>query len=113
MLIACIVYLSLSPGPIDVTVDQGDKLGHGFAYATLMYWFAQIHRSVSLRALYAITFVGMGIGLEFLQDLTESRTFDVVDMVADAVGVGIGWAAASPRSPNVLASLEARLPGRK
>jgi VanZ family protein len=109
VLVGVVVYLSLTPNPIEVPVAQGDKLGHGFAYATLMYWFAQIHRAANLRVMYAIAFVAMGIGLEFLQDLTDSRTFDVADMVADALGVGIGWAAAPPRSPNLLEFIEAVL----
>jgi hypothetical protein len=113
VLIGVVVYLSLTPNPVEVPVAQGDKLGHGLAYATLMYWFAQIHRAANLRSVYAISFVAMGIGLEFLQDLTDFRTFDVADMVADALGVGIGWAAAPPRSPNVLTIIEAGWGGSK
>jgi glycopeptide antibiotics resistance protein len=45
----------------------------------------------------------MGIAIEFLQRMTGYRTFDVLDMVANAVGVLLGWAAAlvlpSPRMP--------------
>jgi VanZ family protein len=58
-----------------------------------MFWFAQLYvrRAVQLR--YAIAFVALGIALEFVQ-AHVGRDFEVADMVADAIGVAIGWAAA-------------------
>jgi hypothetical protein len=50
----------------------------------------------------------MGIGLEFEQGLTDYRTFEVQDMVADAMGVLVGWIAAPPRSPHLIRFVEAR-----
>ena len=49
-----------------------------------------------------------GIGLEFEQGLTDYRTFEVQDMVADAMGVLVGWIAAPPRSPHLIRFVEAR-----
>jgi hypothetical protein len=37
---------------------------------------------------------------------------DPVDMVANAVGVALGWLAAPPRTPNVLDRLVRRVAGR-
>jgi len=71
--------------------EQGDKFGHIVAYSTLMIWFATIHRAWRKRLALAVGFVLLGIALEFAQRLTGYRTFDVADMVADAVGVFIGW----------------------
>jgi VanZ family protein len=36
----------------------------------------------------------MGIAIEFVQGATGYRSFEVMDMVADAIGVLLGWAAA-------------------
>ena len=60
---------------------------------------------------WAGAFVAMGIGLEFLQGLTDYRTFEIADMLADAFGVSIGWLGAPPRSPHVLRYIEARWRG--
>ena len=57
-----------------------------------------------------VGFVAMGIGLEFLQGLTDYRTFEVADMMADAAGVSLGWLAAPPRLPEMLRYVEARWP---
>jgi hypothetical protein len=111
LLIALVIYLSLTPYPIEVPIEGSDKYDHSLAYAALMFWFAQIHPSRGARIGLAIAFVLMGIALEFLQSLTDYRTFDSLDMLADAIGVGIGWLAAPPRSPNLLRYIETRIPG--
>jgi len=89
---AAIVWLSLTPSPPPVDVTYGDKLGHFAAYGLLMFWFAQLYR---VRVFYAAAFVAMGIGLEFLQGALGYRTYEVPDMVANALGVALGWALAS------------------
>jgi VanZ family protein len=92
-----IVYLSLTPHPVELPGEQGDKYGHVLAYAMLMFWHALIYMPPRARMRLAVAFVCMGVALEFLQGLTDYRTFDVADMVADALGVGMGWLAAVPR----------------
>jgi VanZ family protein len=107
-LIALVVYLSLTPDPIVLPGRQGDKYGHVIAYATLMFWFAQLHVRGTARFAWALVFVAMGIGLEFVQGLTDYRTFDIEDMAADGMGVLAGWIAAPPRSPHLIRFVEAR-----
>jgi VanZ family protein len=97
VLILSVVYLSLTPHPVELPGEQGDKYGHVLAYATLMLWYALIYPRSRERIGLAVGFVCMGIGLEFLQRLTHYRTFDVADMAADALGVAVGWLAAMPR----------------
>jgi len=43
--------------------------------------------------MYATGFILMGIALEFLQGMTGTRSFEVFDMVANSVGVALGWIA--------------------
>ena len=65
-----------------------DKWQHGFAYAVLMSWFAQLsprHLKLSL------LLVAMGIAVEFVQGWGGMRHFDVLDMVANTIGVVFGW----------------------
>ncbi len=87
---AIIVYLSLVPSAPSLPVEGGDKLEHFAAYALLMLWFVQLYRNGS-RLAFALGFVAMGVGLEFVQELTPTRTFEVRDMLADAVGVVVAW----------------------
>ena len=96
LLIVSIIYLSLTPHPVALPGEHGDKYGHVLAYATLMFWYARIYVRWRERIGLAVAFVCMGIGLEFLQPLMEYRSFELADMAADTLGVGIGWLAAVP-----------------
>jgi VanZ family protein len=91
---AAIVWLSLTPAPPDLDVEHGDKLGHFVGYSLLMLWFALLYHQRTTRILYAVGFVAMGIGLEFLQGQLGYRTYEVFDMYANTLGVLLGWAAA-------------------
>jgi len=94
-LVAAIVWLSVTPSPPEIDVQEGDKFEHVAAYAALMFWFCQLHTGRNARLAYAIAFIALGVGLEFVQRALGYRTFEVADMVADAIGVGAGWLAAS------------------
>ena len=108
-LIVVVIWLSLTRHPVEIPIDQGDKLGHFAAYGTLMFWFAQLDARQRTRLAYAIGFVALGVGLEFGQRLTDYRVFEVADMVANAIGVLLGWVGAPPRGPDVLGFLERTL----
>jgi VanZ family protein len=105
-LVLFVIYLSLTPEPVQVSVDHGDKYGHIFAYAMLMSWFANLYALSGRRMQFAAGFVALGIALEFVQGWTGYRSFEVADMAADAAGVGIGWLLAPPRLPNYLQGVE-------
>lgn len=105
-LVALVIYLSLTPAPIQVSMELGDKYEHVLAYAVLMFWFANLYERAAQRAALAIGFVAMGITLEFLQRWTGYRSFEVADMAAGAAGVAAGWIVAPPRVPNCVALLE-------
>ena len=89
---AAIAWLSLAPSLPPVELAYGDKLGHLAAYGLLMFWFAQLYAT---RVFYAAGFVLMGVGLEFLQARTGYRSYEVLDMAANTLGVLLGWAAAA------------------
>jgi len=91
---AAIVWLSVTPAPPQVDVAYGDKLGHLGAYALLMFWFAQLYSRRATQAAHAATFVAMGVALEFVQGALGTRSFEVLDMAANALGVALGWALA-------------------
>ena len=89
-----IVWLSLTPSPPSVGFEYSDKLGHFVAYGALMYWFCQLYASRTARLGYAIGFAAMGVALEFIQGALGYRTFEMADMIANTLGVLLGWAVA-------------------
>jgi glycopeptide antibiotics resistance protein len=60
-----------------------------------MFWFCVLYRSLRLRALYAAGFIAMGIALEFVQGWLGYRSFEVLDMGANAAGALAAWGIAS------------------
>jgi VanZ family protein len=104
--IAAVIYLSLTPNPPKLDLEQGDKLQHLAAYGSLMLWFAQLAVARNRRLWTGIALIGLGVGLEFAQLALEYRTFSYADMVANAAGVAIGWLLATSRLPNMLTVAE-------
>lgn len=103
--VVAVTYLSLTPRPLSLPIEQGDKLQHFAAYGALMLWFAQLYVLRASRRVLAALLIVMGVGLEFGQLLVEGRQFSVVDMAANVTGTAIGWLLAPPRTKNVFASL--------
>jgi len=98
-LVGAIIWASVTHNPPQISVEHGDKVGHVLAYAGVMFWFAQLHLRTRARAAYAAGFIAMGIALEFVQRALGYRSFEILDMVADAVGVAAGWAIALATRP--------------
>lgn len=107
-IVVAIAWLSVTPSPPEIEVDEGDKLGHILAYAVLMFWFCQLHAARHIRLAYAIAFLALGIGLEFVQGALGYRTFETWDMLADAAGIGGGWLVAIAVKPGLLERFERR-----
>ena len=108
-LVAIIIFLSLAPNLPSTDIEQGDKLGHFLAYGTLMFWFCQIYATRSSRIAHALAFAAMGVALEYAQGMTDYRTFEVLDMLANATGVALGWAIASLTGGETLRRIERAL----
>ena len=90
LLAAIIVWLSLTPAPPRIDIEQGDKLGHFLAYGSLMLWFCLLYAHRAARIAYGLLWIGMGVGLEVIQGQLGYRTYEVYDMYANSLGVLIG-----------------------
>ena len=88
---AAIVWLSLTPAPPQVDVPYSDKIGHLASYGLLMFWFCQLY---TRRIFFAAGFILMGVALEVIQGQLGYRSFEVADMLANALGVLLGWGVA-------------------
>jgi VanZ family protein len=109
-MIAAILWASFTPEPPQIDIEQADKFGHMFSYAVLMYWFCQLYAATRMRLAHAVAFVAMGVAIEFAQQETGYRTFEYFDMLADAIGVALGWAVAQASRINLPALIESRFP---
>lgn len=91
LIVAAIVVFSLTPQQPHIgQFEMNDKVGHALVYAIAMGWFAALYPALKQRARYALFFIALGIALEFLQGLTPYREFELLDMLADAIGVVAG-----------------------
>ncbi|GMU44309.1 MAG: hypothetical protein AMXMBFR25_22950 [Lysobacterales bacterium] len=106
-----IAALSLLPvrGP-DLHLPNADKLHHALAYAVLMLYFGQLTRR---RALIAAALIGYGIAIELLQSQMPSRSAELVDLLANLVGMGFGALLLRSPAGRWLNAVDARLVGRR
>jgi VanZ family protein len=98
--ILVVAVMSLLPGnslPMRALdrLHVNDKLEHCLAY-TVLAFLPAIHEHRRFIIAAALGAVALGIALEYGQLLTGWRDFEYGDMVADAVGVCVGLAAAVP-----------------
>jgi len=112
LLVFFTVYICLSPNPPDTSsVQFGDKIVHMGGYLCLFLWFAQIYK----RKYHYLPVVGLtllGIFIECAQGMTEYRSFELLDMLANTSGVLFGWIIASTSIANVLMKVELLLTPR-
>ena len=107
-LVVLVVYLSLTSQPVDLelNVPYEDKFFHALAYFTLMAWFSQIYHDRFQRNMIAVVFVFMGVTLEYLQSFDPARYSEFGDMIANTIGVALGFSMALTGAKNILLRLE-------
>jgi VanZ family protein len=89
LLVAGVVTGSLLPGSIVAAVTFNDKIEHAGAYALLMLWFGGLYPRARHPRI-AVALLALGVALDLLQGLTETRSLEALDILADAVGLAIG-----------------------
>ncbi len=107
--IALVIYLSVTPRPLDVPSVGGFKTGHILAYFWLTWWFGQIWKAPWQRIAAAIGFTLMGIALEYVQLWIGYRDFAYADMADDGIGSALGYAAVFTPLGRMMAAVEAKL----
>ncbi|MGQ0658399.1 MAG: VanZ family protein [Chromatiales bacterium] len=105
LLVAAIIVLSLVPDPPTPHERGGDKVGHLLAYGTLMLWFVQLHRRPQWLRI-ALLCMGLGVALECAQEFVGDRTFSYADMLANAIGIAVGWMLARAGLDDLLPRIE-------
>lgn len=108
LIVVAVIALSLiSKVPIHIPVQYSDKVGHVIAYTVLMGWFVQLFQSRKILLLHAVFLIAMGVGLEFLQGYS-GRHFEYADMLANCMGVVLGFVLLFTPLRTLLQSLEER-----
>jgi VanZ family protein len=89
LLVAAVIVGSLVPGQALEVMHTSDKLMHAGSYFVLMVWFAGFYRR-GVYPLLAAILMALGLGLDVLQGLTPTRSFDWRDVGMNCVGVIAG-----------------------
>jgi VanZ family protein len=99
------LVVSLMPSPFNESGAQTDKIVHLAGYGVLMFWWAQLIPQRRWRL--AIAVVLFGILIEWLQGFTPTRQTDALDVLANSIGMLLGWLVArlSPNLPQGLSAL--------
>ena len=104
-MVASVFVLSLIP--IDVDLGEGsDKFERFVAYAGLAFWFGLLYVQRRWQLGFALGFIVMGVAIEYLQGMTDYRSFEVGDMLADAFGALFGFALLQTPLGNALVWVE-------
>lgn len=92
VMLASTVWGTLAPNLPQVTVgiSLGDKAQHAIVYACLMWWCLQAFQRCGPLCWTAVLFL-MGGSLEMLQHQTGSRHMEFADMIANGVGILVGF----------------------
>ena len=89
LLVLTVIVGSLAPSPMLSAITIRDKALHAGSYFLLMVWFAGLYPR-GRQAVVALVLLALGIALDVLQAGTATRTFDLHDILANALGILLG-----------------------
>jgi VanZ family protein len=105
----CIVLSLVHAPSLNVDVPEGDKLEHMLAYGLLAAWAVWIFAGARTQRRAALALFALGVAMEIAQGtLTDYRSMDAWDALADGVGILAGWWLGA-RRVDVLQQLERML----
>ena len=97
LLLVALLALALLPLPAVVTGEiLTDKVWHTLAFMLLMLWFAGLYPRRRYLVLFLLL-LGYGVVMEFAQSLVPNRYAEVADLLADMLGLLLGWGLALTR----------------
>lgn len=88
-----------------------DKVNHVIGHGALSAYAVMLFVSIRARALAALALFTYGVGIEFAQEaFTATREASLGDVLANALGIGLGQCVAATRLRDLLQRLDAQLP---
>ena len=87
--LACTVVMVLPASELPA-IDMWDKAEHAvvFFVLTLLVWLAYPQRALALLSVWLFAY---GVGIECVQYFIPSRSFSLLDVLADTVGILPAW----------------------
>ena len=79
----------------NVNLATSDKLLHFMSYFVLTVWFSGLYSRVGHYLVITAIVIALGAVLDVAQGATATRNFDLLDVLANAVGALVGFALAS------------------
>ena len=105
--VGLVIYLSLIRIETDTPDFKGlDKLFHLMAYTSLMLWFGFCRLSKKTFLVIGIWLIIIGIALELIQGNIAYRSMSASDMLANSLGISLGWLLAKTPMSLALVYLE-------
>ncbi len=89
-LVLLLVLSVIDMSHVEIGVEDGDKLGHFLAYVVLMFWFCFTWANTRARLTGLLLLVLLGIIIEFIQDVLPWRAFELMDILANGLGLLAG-----------------------
>ncbi|MEN9968010.1 MAG: hypothetical protein RIR94_179 [Bacteroidota bacterium] len=88
-----ITFLSLKSVSHHTSIRVNDKVGHFIAYAilSLIALIVWRKRQTKFKIGLALALIGYGLLMEFLQGFVPGREVSAYDLLANSIGVGIGY----------------------
>jgi VanZ family protein len=106
-MLAITLAVCLVPLPrLDLPVSHFDKLEHLLGYAVLSAFAAMLFATTRARVIAAMALLALGVAIEGLQALTPWRSADVLDLLANLLGVACGALVAITPAARTLQALE-------
>ena len=110
VLLALALLVSLAPMPeIEVPMAHFDKLEHLVGYAVLAAYAGMLFGTRRARGAGFGAVLALGVAIEGLQALVPWRSAEVLDLLANALGVTIGVAISATPLRHALQWLDTRL----
>lgn len=91
ILVATVCLGTLLPASSLVRTLENDKLMHFGSYFVLTLWFGGLYGKPRHYLAIAAILIILGAGLDLLQGFTATRSFEVLDVLANTGGVVVGF----------------------
>ena len=105
VLLALGLASALLPLSSRIPVTLNDKLLHAVAFLSFMVWFGGIFKARS-RPYVVVALAAYGMLIELLQSFTPTRQAEFLDLIADVLGILLGWAVTAAGASLWCAKLE-------
>jgi len=94
---------------IDISISHTDKVVHFLMYFILVGWFVQLYPKPDKRIQILIAAILLGMLIEYLQGMTNYRSFDFIDEIANSIGALSAFLLARTTFASLLATFDSWL----